>query len=84
MTDNTHRKKPRGPLISSREVLTKEDLEEDVALPWSMFAEATARVTHDLMQRVGYQHKITVTIEPLKKEHPQSPGYMIAARMRRP
>lgn len=80
----TERTSTRGPLISSREVLTKAELEADKALPWKMFAEATARVTHDLMTRVGYQHKITVTIEPLKSEHPQSPGYMVAAKMRRP
>ena len=84
MTD--HRKVQRGPLISSRKVLTQEDLDLIIpgANPWTMFADATAEVTHDLMKRVGYQHKITVTIEPLKKEHPQSPGYMIAAKMRRP
>lgn len=84
MTDNTNRKVQRGPLVSSRKVLSKEELEADFALPWKMFSEAAAEVTHDLMSRVGYQNKITVTIEPLKKEHPQAPGYMIAAKMRRP
>ena len=84
MTDNANRKNNRGPLISSREVLTKAELEADTAMPWQMFADATARVTHDLMKRVGYGYKITVTIEALNKEHPQSPGYMVAAKMRRP
>jgi len=84
MTDNANRKNNRGPLISSREIFTQNDLDNGPAMPWKMFADATARVTHDLMTRVGYQNKITVTIEPLKKEHPRAPGYMIAAKMRRP
>lgn len=84
MTDNIRRKAPRGPLVSSRQIFTNAELEAGHAQPWVLFADATAEVTHDLMKRVGYQNKITVTIEPLKKEHPQSPGYMVVAKMRRP
>lgn len=84
MTDNTHRKVQRGPLVSSRKVLTKEELASGYTLAEAKFASATYDVVFDLMQRVGAQNKITVTIEPLKKEHPQAPGYMIAAKMRRP
>lgn len=86
MSDNSNRKIKRGPLISAREVLTNERLAEadSCVTAEQMFADAAYEVTLDLLKRVGYQHKITVTIEPLKKEHPQSPGYMIAAKMRRP
>lgn len=86
MTDNTHRKVPRGPLVSSRQVVTNEQLDktDSCVTPAQVFAEAAYEVAHDLIKRVGYQNKVTVTIEPLKKEHPESPGYMIAAKMRRP
>lgn len=84
MPDNTNRKNNRGPLISSREIFTNEELEGDYAFSWQMFADAAGRVTHDLMRRVGYENKITITIERLPKEHPQSPGYEVAAKMRRP
>jgi hypothetical protein len=84
MGDRIRPRTQRGPLISSREILTNAELEADTALPWTLIADATAMVTHDLLTKVGYEHKkITITIEPLKKEHPQSPGYMIAAKLRR-
>lgn len=82
MSDNS--KPQRGPLISSRQIITTAELEAENAVPWRMFAAATAYVTHDLMQRVGYGYKITVTIQELPNEHPSAPGYMIAAKMRRP
>lgn len=76
-------KPQRGPLISSREIFTTAELEANDALPWQMIADATARVTHDLMSRVGYEHRFTVVVEQLPKEHPSAPGYMVAAKMRR-
>lgn len=82
MTDGV-KNRTRGPLVSSRKVLTKDDLASAYSLPEAKFASAAYDVVFDLMRRVGAQDKITVTIEPLKKEHPQSPGYMIAAKMRR-
>jgi hypothetical protein len=84
MTDNTHRKVQRGPLVSERRVLSKKELDEFVEPPARVFSVIAQGLLEDLIDRVGHQHKITVVIEPLKKEHPQSPGYMIAAKMRRP
>lgn len=87
MTDNTYRKVKRGPLVSSREVITKEDLAKVPVgvLREKMFAQAVERRTYDLIHRIGFHgNKITVTIEPLKSEHPQAPGWMIAAKHRRP
>ena len=83
MRNKMYRKTQRGPLISSRQILTTAELEAENAIPWRMFAATTAYVTHDLMRRVGYQNKITVTIAPLPKEHPEAPGYEVAAKMRR-
>jgi hypothetical protein len=80
------RSKPvqRGPLISERRVISKQELESYTQTPQQVFNVLAGTALEHLIERVGYQHKITITIEPLKKEHPESPGWEIAAKMRRP
>lgn len=84
MADNTRRKVQRGPLISSRRNISKVELDEFVDPPAVVFGAIAGELLEDLIGRVGHQSKIVVTIEPLKSEHPQSPGYEIAAKLRRP
>lgn len=85
MTDNTRKRKvQRGPLVSERRVLSKEELDDFVEPNSRVFGVIAGGLLEDLIDRVGHQSKITVEIEPLPGEHPQSPGYMVAAKMRRP
>lgn len=79
-----HFSNQRGPQVSEREVLATEDLEADYAMPWQMFSEAVGRVTYNLMQKVGYDHDIKITIKKLNGEHPAAPGYEVVAKTRLP
>lgn len=82
MSDNTNHKVQRSPQVASREVITENDIDTSLVQPPTLFAEAVERVTHDLIGRVGYDRKITITIDELRPTDPSGPGYMIAAKAR--
>lgn len=73
----------RGTLVSSREIIRTNQLDQLGVLPWKLFADTVAFVTHDLMSKVGYDTKITIVIDKLSEDHPEAPGYMVHAKTRR-
>jgi len=74
----------RPPQVSSRLSISEANLYDSSTTenPWQRLAKMAETVTHDLMSRVGYDRKITVTIEPLPEHHPDFPGMQVYARTR--